>query len=627
MATKILNVDDNEAGRYAISRILRHMEFEVVEASTGEMALEVLGQESPDIILLDVNLPDISGFDVCRRIKENPGTSLIPVLMMSASLIRDRDRVRGLEGGADGYLTGPLEPEVLIATVNSLLRVRNAEEALQVQARRWQSTFDAISDGVTLLDPNGNIVQCNKAFADTLGKTKAEIIGHTCGEVFGLEQNSLIEFPCARPYTHQRRETTDVLIGSRWFHVATDPVLDAAGGIEGAVCIFSDITERKLFEQELEKAKETAEAADRAKDQFLAVLSHELRTPLTPVLTAVHALREESSLPYNLSSYVDVIHRNVELEARLIDDLLDLTRIAREKLQLNFETVDAHALLSNVLDMCRGEILQKRLRLSVEMGSPLHHVWVDPARLQQIFWNIIKNAVKFTPEGGTLTIRSMIHDDDILLVSIIDNGIGIEEHILPRIFDAFEQGEQNITRLFGGLGLGLAISKALMEMLGGTVLAASEGKDKGSTFTIEIPTVPPPPKIETTAPASGTSDAPSRQLHILIVDDHADTSRVMQLLLERRGYRVRTASSLSSALEAAGADDYDLLISDIGLPDGSGLDLMRELRQSKPIVGVALSGFGMEEDIQKSIEAGFKEHLTKPINFKQLQEVIERLTR
>jgi PAS domain S-box-containing protein len=625
MSMTVLNVDDNDAGRYAISRILKQAGFEVTEAATGQEALTATSTVQPKIILLDVNLPDLNGFEVCRRIKEDPSTALIPVLMMSASFIRDKDRVRGLEGGADGYLTGPLEPDVLIATVNALLRVRNAEEELQHLARRWQTTFDAIADGVALLDMEGHVMQFNQAFAGMVGRPKEEIAGRTCTELWSLPSEQGDLFPCSTPVSHHRRESLDLQVRDRWFHITTDPVLDAAGTVNGAVCIYSDITERKKGEQELKKAKEAAEMADRAKDHFLAVLSHELRTPLTPVLTAVHALREEKTLPAGLSSYIDVIHRNVELEARLIDDLLDLTRIAREKLQLFIETLDAHALLRNVLEICREDIMTKQLQLSVELDAPQYHVKADSARLQQVFWNLLKNAVKFTPAGGELVIRSSQMQDKSLQVAITDSGIGIEEHILPRIFDAFEQGERSITRKFGGLGLGLAISKALVDMQGGKLSATSAGKDLGATFAVELP-IAATPEWRPGSPLPDDKGTDSRSLRILIVDDHADTSRVMQLLLERRGYTVQTASTVGSALEAALEGDYDLLISDIGLPDGSGLDLMRQLQESKPIVGVALSGFGMEEDIQKSIQAGFVEHLTKPVNFKQLQEVIQRLT-
>jgi len=624
----VLNVDDNDAGRYAITRILQLAGFQIKEAATGTTAIELATKEQPQIILLDVNLPDINGFEVCQRLKDDPRTASIPVLMMSASFIRDKDRVKGLEGGADGYLTGPLEPEVLIATVNTLLRAKRAEEALQLSAQQWQTTFDAIGDGVALIDADGNIQQCNAAMnrlAMTLGMADGSVIGRRCADIFAHTTIGNGHAPCARVQTTRQRESADFSVGDRWLHMDTDPIIDELGGFSGSVCILSDITQRKHAEQELQTAKESAEAADRAKDEFLAVLSHELRTPLTPVLTAVQVLQEEEGLPEIVRSYIDIVRRNVELEARLIDDLLDLTKITRGKVQLNLETASAHALLRNALEICASDIQAKNLLVRVDLAAADDHVHVDSARLQQVFWNLIKNAVKFTPDGGTLTIRSSMVREGTMRLEVIDSGIGIEPNILPRIFDAFEQGEQSITRRFGGLGLGLAISKSLVDLHHGMLHATSPGKDLGATFTVELPTVETPEQTQSERPAGETGDE-KQKLRILLVDDHIDTSRVMKLLLERRGFHVETAHTMEGALESMASHGYDLLISDIGLPDGSGLELMRTIRRRSPIQGIALSGFGMEEDIQKSIEAGFVEHLTKPVGFNKLYEVIQRVT-
>jgi two-component system CheB/CheR fusion protein len=343
------------------------------------------------------------------------------------------------------------------------------------------------------------------------------------------------------------------------------------------------------------------------------------------VLTLTQALKEDN-LPDDIRAFVEIIDRNVELEARLIDDLLDLTRIEKGKLQLNLETADAHALIGNVLDIYKSDILGKGLRLALKLDAPEHFVRADPARLQQIFWNLVKNAVKFTPEGGDVMIRTFNDEEGHLLTEVIDNGIGIDADILPQIFTAFEQGEQNITRQFGGLGLGLAISNALVEMHGGRLMAASEGRDLGATFTVELTVAMArnDGPVMGARPAAQNADRPPRR--ILLVDDHEDTSKVMKVLLERRGYLVTTAATMRSGIEEATNGAYDLLISDIGLPDGSGLDLMETLmRNGVPIRGVALSGFGMEEDIRRSKEVGFTEHLTKPISFQKLQEIIERL--
>jgi len=378
-------------------------------------------------------------------------------------------------------------------------------------------------------------------------------------------------------------------------------------------------------------------------------LSHELRTPLTPVLSTVQALESEPGLTPSLRESIDMIKRNVELESRLIDDLLDLTRIAKGKLELDLTTVDVHESIRNVLEMCREEVYSKGLHLSVQLTARRHHARADSARLQQVFWNLVKNAVKFTPEGGTIFVRTADApadragrngvgngagngsaagdgERDRVVVEVRDTGIGIEPQVLPRIFDAFEQGERSITRRFGGLGLGLAISKALIDMQGGRLIADSEGKGRGAVFTVELAAAEAPPRTGQ-RPAGGAEPATGLQgLNILLVDDHEDTARAMGRLLKRLGYRITTAHTCTDAVAAFGRDTFDLVISDIGLPDGSGLELMRQLRRQKKVCGIALSGFGMEEDVRKSKEAGFHEHLTKPINFQKLQQVIREVT-
>ena len=378
-------------------------------------------------------------------------------------------------------------------------------------------------------------------------------------------------------------------------------------------------------EQEAREAKESAEAANRAKDQFLAVLSHELRTPLTPVLIAVQSLGSEQRQMPELAPTLEMIRRNVELEARLIDDLLDLTRISRGKLELNLHAVNAHDCLNNALEICRGDLTDKEIELTMAHNAHRCWVWADPARLQQIFWNLIKNAVKFTPKCGRVAI-STFNRDHRLVVQVIDNGIGIEPQVLPIIFEAFEQGERSVTRQFGGLGLGLAITRALVERHGGTITAESEGKDRGAIFTVDLASIAEP-CIEKTIPTAVPAVMSRNGLRILMVDDHEDTSRAMKMLLERHGYCVRVANTVSGALEAASGEGFDLLISDIGLPDGTGLDLITNLRSRLgTIKGIALSGFGMEADIQRSKAAGFAEHLTKPIDLNRLQAVIRELT-
>jgi len=354
-----------------------------------------------------------------------------------------------------------------------------------------------------------------------------------------------------------------------------------------------------------------------AKDQFLAMLSHELRTPLTPVLAVALELENEPDVRPDVRESLQMIRRNVELEARLIDDLLDLTRIDQGKVQLNFEVVDAHTLLQNALEICQPEIDRKHLRPSLNLSAKKVHMRADPARLQQIFWNLINNAVKFTPQNGQITITTTNDSGEKLRVEIADTGMGIEPEALPKIFDAFEQGGR--TQL-GGLGLGLAISKTLVEAHKGTITAQSDGRNKGSKFALVFPTCE---KVEAQiAPALSPRFAERQPMRILLVEDHEDTNRSLTSLLRRRGYHVRSAFTFQSALELSAKEQFDVLISDLGLPDGSGIDLIQKL-VSKPPLGIALTGFGMEQDIRKSREAGFHHHLVKPIDLNKLDALIQ----
>ena len=370
--------------------------------------------------------------------------------------------------------------------------------------------------------------------------------------------------------------------------------------------------------------------ANAAKDQFLALLSHELRNPLSPVIAMVGELEATTPRSPKLHKALEVIRRNVELEARLIDDLLDVTRIAKGKLQLTFEVVDLHEILSRAYEICHEDMTRKSIEAKFELDAQRVHVQGDPARLQQVFWNLVKNSVKFTPEGGRITMSTSNISPNEIEIRISDTGISIEPDKIGKIFNAFEQGQTSITRRFGGLGLGLAISKAMVDAHRGRIRVESPGKDKGATFIVDLKTVVAPVAAENGAGGELSGDAEkksrgSRQRRLLVVDDHVDTCTGMKMMLERRGYDITVAHSAGQAVEKTREADFDLLISDIGLPDKSGYELMSELRKSKALPGIALSGFGMETDVDKARDAGFSEHLTKPINFDRLEEAIRRL--
>ena len=314
----------------------------------------------------------------------------------------------------------------------------------------------------------------------------------------------------------------------------------------------------------------------------------------------------------------------------MIDDLLDVTRIAKGKLQLSFEVTSVHETLRRAYEICREDLQQKNLNFDFRLNAEQDYVNGDPARLQQVFWNLIKNGVKFTPNGGRVVVETSNLSDDRIVIRTIDSGIGIDRAKIEKIFNAFEQGQSSITRKFGGLGLGLAISKAMVRAHGGSIAVESPGLGQGTTFSVILNTVPAPTNAQPAAapaplPNEEKAKRPDRKGHLLVVDDHHDTCVGMKLLLERRGYRITLAHTADQAIEKAQVEKFDLLISDIGLPDRSGYELMKELRARSALRGIALSGFGMENDISKARAAGFSRHLTKPINFERLDEAIRSL--
>lgn len=389
-----------------------------------------------------------------------------------------------------------------------------------------------------------------------------------------------------------------------------------------AMALSAGMAERRRAEEALQQQNAAVETANRTKDHFLAMLSHELRTPLTPVISTLEALEIEPAQTREVKSALAMIRRNVELETQLIDDLLDFTRISKDKLQLRFAPVDAHVAISDVVEMCRAEAESRKLQVHLNLRANTHYVAADAAKFQQIIWNLLKNAIKFTPEDGEIAISSSNPSPEVLTISLRDTGIGMEPEVMQRIFDPFEQGNRSFERRFGGLGLGLAISKSLAQAHGGTLTAQSDGRNRGSTFLLSMQTISPAEGLD--VPAKTTGESSRQGLRILLVDDHEDTCTALEKLLVRRGHLVAATHNMRSAMEAAVRNQFDLLISDIALPDGNGMELMMQMRAISKIPGIAISGFGNNGDIEKSLQAGFAEHLIKPVKLDALEAAIER---
>jgi signal transduction histidine kinase/ActR/RegA family two-component response regulator len=428
-------------------------------------------------------------------------------------------------------------------------------------------------------------------------------------------------------------------------HFTYTPELSPSGAVLGFVLVIADITMRKNAETELERARDHAVAASRAKDDFLAALSHELRTPLNPVLLLASDGAVNPDLSAEVRADFTTIRNNAELEARLIDDLLDLTRIARGKLAIEQHPVDLQTVISEAITIVRPDLKEKQIELVLHFHADGRLIQGDAVRLQQVFWNVLKNAVKFTPEAGKITVETRVDEPRrVVVLTIADTGIGLAPDELDRIFQAFSQGNHaggGGSHRFGGLGLGLAISRMLIELHAGTIRATSAGPGTGAAFVIELPLavkvaleLPPPEpqaiaalasakRIASNPPLPATTPETSPRARVLLIDDHAPTRTTLAHLLGRRRYEVVSAGSKAEALALAGAGNFDVIVSDIGLPDGDGYALLKELRTTRPdLPGIALSGYGMEQDITRSRQAGFVEHLTKPISIGTLERAL-----
>jgi PAS domain S-box-containing protein len=526
-----------------------------------------------------------------------------------------------------------------LAFIPAIFRYR----LLELTPVAWAAVVRGMNDPVVVIDRSGRIVELNDAAQRLAGRPLNEILGFEVAGAFS-RWPKLAERLAALP---EQGELSFELTGGE---AGTSSAFDARisrvgseGAILGWVLVLRDITQHKRVAEERvrmlseQSARAEAEAASRAKDRFMATLSHELRTPLTPVLATVTAMLGDAATPEPLRATLEMIRRNISLEARLIDDLLDVARIRRGALHLKREIVDAHELIDRVIGICDEDFRRAGLEPSLELGAAHHHLDADPIRFQQVLWNLIKNAIKFTPAGGRVTVHTRDRENRsagmhsiAFLVEIRDTGIGIEADAKHRIFEGAEHGGTSATRRFGGLGLGLSISRSIVEQHGGTLTAASPGPDLGATFTVEMPAVASPALLSgrhilATDANVMTDEIDRRKLKILLVDDNTDTLRFLSVMLGRRGHEVATAGDMATAVRLASETELELIISDIELPDGDGRELMNTIRSTRAIPGIALSGFGSSEDIKQSLAAGFAVHLTKPVDFRRLERAIQEI--
>lgn len=629
----VLVVDDNPVTCYATSRSLRAAGFRTLEAGTGQSALDLsLGEISA--VVLDVHLPDIGGFEVCRRIRERSATRSLPIVHLSAAFVADTDKVAGLDAGADAYLTHPAEPAMLVATIQALVRARLAEQRVHQSEEKFRSIYEQAQSGIALIDDDGRFVDANPAMLEMMGRSAEEVLGRLLVDFSAPGHEAHIQNISAAQNAQSlwRDEVVFLDAGGKLLHLEWS--MAPSVGRELRVAAVSNVSDRIQLEQERElllereqAARAAAERYSRSKDDFVAVLSHELRNPLSAIMMNLHQLLLRSP-PAEFAKNLDAIKRNASTQARIISDILDVSRINSGKLALEREWIEPGALISSSLDSLKALMDAKQLKLTLDMETGGIKAFLDPARFQQIFWNILNNAIKFSLEGGALEVTLTTRDDQLVL-AVRDHGKGIEAHFLDRIFEKFTQAATPGSRSAGGLGLGLSIVKHLVDLHSGEVSITSPGLGLGTTVRIMLPQGVTA-EGQATSQDSGWSSNGMQELHgirILVVEDDQEAADLLVLILQERGATVSMAGDYEAAVAALNAQSPDMLVSDIGLPGKDGYDLIRHVRAAPGtyarIPAIALTAFGREADRQLAMDAGFNFHLAKPLQPQKLLDAIK----
>lgn len=625
----VLVVDDNPTTRYATARVIRAAGFRTAEAGSGNEALDLAGQ-GVSAVVLDVHLPDIDGFEVCRTLRSRADTALLPVVHLSAEYVRNEDRVTGLNAGADGYMVHPVDSAVLIATLQALIRARTAEERQRRSEQRFRAIYDQAQSGIALVDAQGCFSDANPAMLLLLRREREDLLGRSIVSLASPESQALVQETFSTlPGDVPWRGEFALLAGDgstvhlEWsISARVEPGLRVATAIDVSERHELDQRRRDVLERE-QAARFDAERHSRTKDDFVAVLSHELRTPLNAILGWAHILKRRGVPPEGLRG-VEAIERNAKTQARIISDILDVSRINSGKLRLDREWAEPAELVAGAIDSLSGSIRERNVRVEADTADAFQPAWLDPARFQQIFWNLMTNALKFSPEGGRVQV-TLRRDRDRLVLQVRDFGQGIKADFLPQLFERFTQSDSPGNRTHGGLGLGLSIVKHLVDLHGGTVAAHSDGPGTGATMTVDLPVEP---NVDSTfedpdllrGDATEDIDVQSLQgVDVLLVEDDREACEMLTVVLTDRGAQVRVAHDVDAALAAFTQAWPDVLVSDIGLPGRDGYELAREVRQMEQERGrgrlpvIALTAFTRADDRTRTLEAGFDLHLAKPL--------------
>jgi PAS domain S-box-containing protein len=636
---KILLVDDQPARLVTYEAILAVLPVRTVSASSGNEALQQLLKQDFAAILLDVNMPDMDGFEVARLIRGHPRLERTPIIFVTGFEVSALDQLKGYEVGAIDYISVPIVPEILRSKVAVLVELHQRHRELQElnralkdaraeldsqyasdiahQRKQYEAILSNTPDFAYVFDLNHRFTYANEGLLRMWGKTREEAIGKTCLELgyepwhAALHDREIDQIVATKKPIRGEVPFTGTF-GRRDYDYVLVPVLGAEGEVVAVAGTTRDVTERKQTEATLRES-------DRRKDEFIAMLAHELRNPVAPIRNAGEILARLAT-DERQAALAGVLKRQTDQLSRLLDDLLEVARVTQGRIELRREIVAIQACVQMAVEAVEPMIKERHQRLSVTREGLSIFVYADKVRLTQCIVNLLTNAGKFTPANGEICVNSRVEDGQAV-IEVRDTGLGIAADLLPKVFDLFVQGERSLDRSEGGLGIGLSVCKQLIEMHGGRVAGSSDGVGHGATFSIHLPLAEEGPSSRESMP-----QATNAQRRILVVDDNKDAADSLATLLEIDGQQVKVVYTAEAGLEEVELLEPDLVLLDIGLPRISGYEVVQRIKAAHPLIRVvAVSGYGRPEDKQRSIDAGFDAHLVKPVEFAALKELIDRL--
>lgn len=621
---QILIIDDNDVNRYGTARILRSAGYESIEAASGQEGV-VKSLQRPELVLLDVNLPDIDGFQVCKMLRSDPRTADIPIVHTSATFVSDDDRIQGLDVGADGYLTRPFEPRVLIATIRACLRARRAES----DREKFVKLIERSRDLIAIYDAHGVPTYMNHAGMNIVGIHSLEAASLTqikqlldTGDLVWLQE---VFLPNVLKEGHGECEVRICSPSSTerlWLNCRLGIQRSELGELTSYFAVCREVTEQKRLEEKLRAAVDDLSASNRKLNEFLATLAHELRNPMSPIRMGLELIRIAADDVAAIQKARTMMERQALQMIRLIDDLLDLSRITQGKLTLRLAQFDLADVIGIAVDAIQPAVDDAKHQLEVSLTDEPILLTGDPNRLAQVFANILNNAVKYTRPHGTITISAQLEEGQVA-ISIKDNGLGIPAGMQHSIFEMFTQINRSIEHGYTGLGIGLTLVKRLVEMHHGTITVHSAGPEQGSEFVVRLPLST---EAKDVAVAGIDLNVPHLRHRVLVVDDNRDSAALLGLVLKVLGNEIELAHDGLEAVAAAQQYRPSIVLMDLGMPKMDGYDAAREIRKhdwGKKMVLVALTGWGQDEDKLRTQHAGFDFHLTKPAEPAAIQQILD----